>query len=318
MVVPMSIPTNSVGGFPFLHILSSIYWRFFDDGYSDWCEVILHCSLVCISLMISDSWASFHVPLGHLYKCLFRSSAQYFWLDCLFLSFLICISSHAAPSLTRCPTSSLLPWPWATWCCWHRWSSGLCPTTAACWKQGERKRWLTSLHNDVRFYPWQRQNTQTPVAAAYTSVHFICLRCRESLHGHGPYSVLCPVFFLCCPTSGLSVEPWNSFFLTRSLPLEYWWGCPAACPLSFPTLTANSVTFGLKLNGRRRSFCLLNSQIHLLSRKYSVLSLLKENLINHSVYITSLLPMKSDSERKNTFNHCVHLNEFQSTFGSYL
>lgn len=91
-----------------------------------------------------------------------------------------------------------------------------------------------------------------------------------------------------------------------------------ACPLSFPGLTASSVTFGLKLNGRRRSFCLLNSQIHLLSRKYSVLSLLKENLINHSVYITSLLPMKSDSERKNTFNHCAHLNEFQSTFGSYL
>lgn len=60
-----------------------------------------------------------------------------------------------------------------------------------------------------------------------------------------------------------------------------------ACPLSFPALTASSVTFGLKLNGRRRSFCLLNSQIHLLSRKYSVLSLLKENLINHSVYITS-------------------------------
>lgn len=96
------------------------------------------------------------------------------------------------------------------------------------------------------------------------------------------------------------------------------WGCSVACPLSSPALTASSVTSGLKLNGRKRSFCLLNSQIHLLSRKYSVLSLLKENLINHSVYITSLLPMKSGSERKNTFNHCVHLNEFQSTFGSYL
>ena len=27
--------------------------RFFDDGHSDWCEVIPHCSLICISLIIS-------------------------------------------------------------------------------------------------------------------------------------------------------------------------------------------------------------------------------------------------------------------------
>ena len=40
--VPIYIPTNSVGGFPFLHTLSlSIACGFFDGGYSDWCEVII-------------------------------------------------------------------------------------------------------------------------------------------------------------------------------------------------------------------------------------------------------------------------------------
>ena len=39
------ILTNSVEGFPFLHTLSSIFvCRFFDDDYSDLCEVTLHCS----------------------------------------------------------------------------------------------------------------------------------------------------------------------------------------------------------------------------------------------------------------------------------
>ena len=42
MVAPVSIPTSSVRGFPFLYTLSSIYWGLFDGGHSDWCEVIPH------------------------------------------------------------------------------------------------------------------------------------------------------------------------------------------------------------------------------------------------------------------------------------
>ena len=39
------ILTNSVEGFSFLHILSSIYCcGFFDDSLSGWCEVISHCT----------------------------------------------------------------------------------------------------------------------------------------------------------------------------------------------------------------------------------------------------------------------------------
>ena len=43
--VSIYIPTDSARVFPFLHTLSSIYFlRLFDEGHSDWCEVISHCS----------------------------------------------------------------------------------------------------------------------------------------------------------------------------------------------------------------------------------------------------------------------------------
>ena len=45
VAVSIYIPTNSIRGFSFLHILSSIYcFRLFDDGHSDRCEVVPHCS----------------------------------------------------------------------------------------------------------------------------------------------------------------------------------------------------------------------------------------------------------------------------------
>ena len=44
VVVPIYIPTNTVGGFPFLHTLSSICYLWTYDGHSDWCEVVPHGS----------------------------------------------------------------------------------------------------------------------------------------------------------------------------------------------------------------------------------------------------------------------------------
>ena len=56
--------------------------RPFDDGHSDGCEVILHCSF---DLHFSDNlwcWASFHVPLGHLYVFFGEMSVLplFFWV----------------------------------------------------------------------------------------------------------------------------------------------------------------------------------------------------------------------------------------------
>ena len=43
MDVLIYIPNSRAGGFSFLHIFSQIYYLdFFDDGHSDWCEVITH------------------------------------------------------------------------------------------------------------------------------------------------------------------------------------------------------------------------------------------------------------------------------------
>lgn len=101
-------------------------------------------------------------------------------------------------------------------------------------------------------------------------------------HGCESYSTLGPVLFLCSPSPGHPVEPAIQCLLAISESLWNTEGISCGTvsfPSGLPALTANSLLFHLKLNERRRSFCLPNSQIQLLGRKYSVFSLLEENLI---------------------------------------
>ena len=83
MAVPIYIPTNSVGGFPFsLPSPVFVICGFIKDGRSDWCQVVPHVVLVCISLLISDVECFFFMRLlticvFSLEKCLFESSANF-------------------------------------------------------------------------------------------------------------------------------------------------------------------------------------------------------------------------------------------------
>ena len=81
------IPTDSVRRFSFLHTLSSIYCcRFFDDGYSERCEVKL-----CYSFgfhFFNNDWrsASLHVPVPVclLWRNFCLDILLFFWLGCVF------------------------------------------------------------------------------------------------------------------------------------------------------------------------------------------------------------------------------------------
>ena len=72
-----------------LHFLQHLLFvDFFDAGNSAWCEVISHCSLICISLIMSDLEHLFHVFFSHLDVFFGAISVKVFyplfdWILCL-------------------------------------------------------------------------------------------------------------------------------------------------------------------------------------------------------------------------------------------
>ena len=60
-------PTVQEGSFFSTPSPTFIVYRLFDDGHSDWCGVIPHCSFDLHFSNKEWSWASFHVFASHLY-----------------------------------------------------------------------------------------------------------------------------------------------------------------------------------------------------------------------------------------------------------
>ena len=52
--------------------------RLFDDSHSDGCEVISHCGFDLHFSDVEWRWASFYVPIGHLYVFFWKISIQVF------------------------------------------------------------------------------------------------------------------------------------------------------------------------------------------------------------------------------------------------
>ena len=64
-----------------------IVCRFFDDGHSDWCEVIPHCGFDLLFSTDYWCWASFHIFVGNLYIFLGEMSV---WVFHPFLDWVVC------------------------------------------------------------------------------------------------------------------------------------------------------------------------------------------------------------------------------------